>query len=62
MIYHLNHLFFWQTIHMKCQDMFSLKNKKNKIKKKLSSVGIVIGTLRVNCENGKIFSKCVQSP
>ena len=35
-----------QTIHMKCQDLFSLKNKK-KINKKLSSAAVVIGTLRV---------------
>ena len=31
---------------MKCQDLFSLKNKK-KIIKKLSSAAIVIGALRV---------------
>ena len=34
-------------IHMKCQDLFSLKNKK-KNKKKLSSAAVVIGALRVN--------------
>ena len=34
-----------QTIHMKCQDLFSLKNKKKK--KKLSSVAVLIGALRV---------------
>ena len=42
-----------QTIHMKCQDLFSLKNKINKSnksinKKKLSSAAVVIGALRVN--------------
>ena len=31
---------------MKCQDLFSLKNKKKN--KKLSSAAVVIGTLRVN--------------
>ena len=31
---------------MKCQDLFSLKNKKKN--KKLSSAVVVIGTLRVN--------------
>ena len=36
-----------QTIHMKYQDLFSLKNKKNKIKK-LSSAAVVTGALRVN--------------
>ena len=37
-----------QMIHMKCQDLFSLKNKKKKkIKKKLSSAAVVIGALRV---------------
>ena len=33
-----------QTIHMKCQDLFSLKNKKNY----LSSATVVIGAIRVN--------------
>ena len=33
-----------QKIHMKCQDMFSLKNKK----KKMSSAAVVIGALKVN--------------
>ena len=33
-----------QTIHMKCQELFALKNKK----KKLSSAAVVIGVLRVN--------------
>ena len=41
-----------QMIHMKFQDLFSLKNKKfslkNKKKKKLSSAAVVIGALRVN--------------
>ena len=32
-----------QMIHMKCQDLFSLKNKK----KKLSYAAVVIGALRV---------------
>ena len=42
-----------QMIHMKCQDLFSLKTKKkqqNKTKKKLkkmSSAAVVIGALRV---------------
>ena len=35
-----------ESIHMKCQDLFSLKNKKKK--KKMSSAAVVIGTLRVN--------------
>ena len=35
-----------QTIHMKCQDLFSLKIKKKK-KKKMSSAVFVTGTLRV---------------
>ena len=33
-----------QMIHTKCQDLFSLNNKR---KKKLSSAAVVIGTLRV---------------
>ena len=33
----------WQTIHMKCQDLFSMKDKK---KSKLSFAAVVIGTLR----------------
>ena len=33
-------------IHMKCPDLFSLKNKK-KLIKKLSSAAVVIGVLRV---------------
>ena len=38
----------WQTIHMKCQDLFSSENKKKKKKKsKLSSALVVIGALRV---------------
>ena len=36
-----------QTIHMKCQDLFSLKNKKKIKNKKLSSAAVVIGALRV---------------
>ena len=36
-----------QTIHMKCQDLYSLKNKKNKIKKKMPSAAVVIGASRV---------------
>ena len=35
-----------QTIHKKCQDLFSLKNKKKK-KKKLSSAAVEIGALKV---------------
>ena len=31
---------------MKCQDLFSLKNKKKK--EKLSSAAVVIGALRIN--------------
>ena len=31
----------WQMIHMKCQDLFSLK-------KKMSSAAVVIGALRAN--------------
>ena len=40
----------WQMIHMKCQDLFSLKNKKttkNKKKKNVSSIAAVIGALWV---------------
>ena len=38
----------WQTICMKCQDLFSLKKKKKKKKKKkLLSAAVVIGVLRV---------------
>ena len=33
----------WQTIHMKCQDLFSLKNKKKKIECHL--LQILLGTL-----------------
>ena len=36
-----------QTIHMKCQDLFSKKNNKKKIYLKVSSAAAVIGTLRV---------------
>ena len=35
----------WQTIHMKCQGLFSSENKKKK--SKLSSALVVIGALRV---------------
>ena len=35
-----------QTIHIKCKDLFSLKNKKKNYKK-LSSAAVVIGALRV---------------
>ena len=35
----------WQTIHMKFQDLFSLKNKKSK---KMLSATVMTGTLRVN--------------
>ena len=35
----------WQTIHMKCQDLFSFENKK---RSKLSSAIVVIGALKVN--------------
>ena len=37
----------WQTIHMKCQDLFSSEKKK---KSKLLSALVVTGTLRVNPE------------
>ena len=37
-----------QTIHMKCQYLFSLKNKKKIKKKNMLSAAVVIGTLRVN--------------
>ena len=36
-------------IHMKCQDLFSLKKKK---KKKMLSAAVVTGALRVNCFAG----------
>ena len=45
-----------QTIGMKCQDLFSLKNKK-KIKIKLSSAAVVIGALRVY-RVGRVFIAC----
>ena len=35
-----------QTMHMKCQDLFSLKNTKKK-KKKMLSAALVIGALMV---------------
>ena len=35
----------WQTIHMKCQDLFSLNNKKNLECRLLQ---ILLGALRVN--------------
>ena len=37
-----------QTIHIKCQDLFSLKNKKNY----LSFATVVIGAIRVNIIGG----------
>ena len=39
----------WQMIHMKCQDLFSLKNKRNYIKYKIKmfSASVVIGALMV---------------
>ena len=49
MTFHVNCLLGWQTIHMKCQDLFSLKNKK-----KLLSAAVVIDTLRVNSTVPKI--------
>ena len=36
----------WQMIHMKCQDLFSLKNNKKKIEYLL--LQILLGTFRVN--------------
>ena len=41
-------------IHMKCQDLFSLKKKKKKKKKKKLFAAVVIGALRVN-----IYSFCL---
>ena len=38
----------WQTIHMKCQDLFSLKNKKKKFFE-CRLLQILLGALRVNC-------------
>ena len=39
-------LFAWQTIHMKCQSLFSQKQIKKK-QKRILSVTILYGTLRV---------------
>ena len=39
-----------QTIHIKYQDLFSLKNLKKK-KFKMSSAAVVIGALKDNCHN-----------
>ena len=36
-----------QTIHMKCQDLFSLNDNNNNNNKKLSSAALVIGAFRV---------------
>ena len=44
----------WQTIHIKCQDLFSLAKKK---KSKLLSTAIVIGSLRVNWYRGELLKK-----
>ena len=39
----------WQTIHMKCQDLFFCFEKKTKKKRfKMLSAAIVIGPLKVN--------------
>ena len=40
----------WQMIHMKCQDLFPLKNKK-KNKKNCRLLQILLGALRVNSFN-----------
>ena len=38
----------WQTIHMKFQELFSLKNKRKHISKyRLLNAAVVIGALRV---------------
>ena len=62
---HLNFVFIFQTIHMKCQDLFSLKKKiKNKNKKKiLSSAAVVTGVLRVKRVSYKIcYSRHTAAP
>ena len=46
-----------QTIHMKCQDLFSKKNKKKKYLK-VSSAAVVIGTLRVKILGHVTGLKC----
>ena len=38
----------WQTIQMKCQDLFSLKNKKKKKKLRMSSAANFAWCFRVN--------------
>ena len=38
----------WQMIHMKCQDLFSLKNKKKK-NLECHLLQILLGALRVKC-------------
>ena len=45
----------WQTIRMKCQDSFSMKNKrKNKIKVEVSSAAFGIGAIK-----GPIVNTCI---
>ena len=45
----------WQMIHMKCQDLFSLKNRKNKLECRL--LQILLGTLRVKSyqDDGRVI-------
>ena len=43
-----------QTIHMECEDFFSMKKKKGKkLKLKISSAAVVIGALRTNIAAAK---------
>ena len=47
----------WQTIHMKFQDLFSLKKKKKKKKKnECRLLQILLGALRVNPVLGDVYS------
>ena len=50
----------WQTIHMKCQDLFSLKNKK-KIFFEYRLLQILLGALRVNSDVTQITNICLVS-
>ena len=49
----------WQTIHMKCQDLFSLKKKKPKNFECL--LQILLGALRVNTyrDVGRVIVECL---
>ena len=40
----------WQTIHLKCQDLFSLKNKKTKKHFECRLLQILLCALKVNSE------------